>query len=135
MPSGSRRPVYLDSSAIVKLVVSEPETVALRRYLNRRRPVVSSALAKTEVSRALLPLGDAAVRRGVDVLNRIDLIRVNDRVLADAGTLLPPELRSFDAIHLATARLLGQPLARFVTYDDRQAVAARAVGFSVMAPT
>ncbi|HVT21622.1 MAG TPA: type II toxin-antitoxin system VapC family toxin [Mycobacteriales bacterium] len=134
MPSGSR-PSYLDSSAIVKLAVVEPETLALRRYLARRRPLVSSALARVEVIRALLPFGEQAMRRGVDVLTRIDLVRVNDRVLADAGALLPAELRSLDAIHLATARLFGQSLARIIAYDDRLADAARVLGITVVAPT
>lgn len=133
MPSASK-PTYLDSSAIVKLAVAEPQTPALRRYLARRRPLVSSALARTEVHRALLPFGEPAVRRGLDVLSRIDLVRINDRVLADAGELLPAELRSLDAIHLATARLFGGTLARLVTYDDRLADAARVLGITVVAP-
>lgn len=133
MPSASR-PSYLDSSAIVKLAVTEPQTPALRRYLARRRPLVSSALARTEVGRSLLPFGDQATRHGVDVLTRIDLVRINDRVLTDAGTLLPLELRSLDAIHLATARLFGDSLAKVITYDDRLAEAARSLGFTVVAP-
>lgn len=133
MPSGSRI-TYLDSSALVKLAVAAPQTPALRRYLARRRPLASSALARTEVSRALLPLGEPAVRRGLDVLKRIDLVRINERVLADAGALLPAELRSLDAIHLATARLFGRTLARLVTYDDRLTAAARTLGLTVVAP-
>src|SRR6266581_2196324 len=78
--------------------------LAPRRYLRRRQPLVSSALARTEVLRALLPVGDEAVARGRNVLQRLDLVRVNDRILNAAGVLLPPELRSLDAIHLATAR-------------------------------
>src|SRR5438552_10272743 len=97
----AERATYLDSSAIVKLAVQEPESAGLRRYLRRRRPLVSSALARTEVGRALLPLGAEAVRRGRDVLSCIDLFRINDRVLNTAGALVPPELRSLDAIHLA----------------------------------
>lgn len=128
------RATYLDSSAIVKLAVREPESAALRRYLRGRRPLVSSALARTEVARALLPLGDEALRRGRDVLDRIDLARVNDRVLSAAGTLLPTDVRSLDAIHLATAQELGSDLARIVTYDDRMAAAARALGLTVSAP-
>ncbi len=72
----AERAVYLDSSAIVKLAIQEPESTALRAYLRRRRPLVSSSLARAEVARALAPLGEAAVRRGQDVLARIDLIRV-----------------------------------------------------------
>jgi uncharacterized protein len=130
----AERATYLDSSAIVKLAVSEPESAALRRYLRRRRPLVSSALARTEVARALLPLGQPAVRRGQDVLSRLELIRISDRILAAAGTLLPTELRTLDAIHLATAQHLGSDLARLITYDQRMRGAVEAAGCSVVAP-
>lgn len=130
----AERATYLDSSAIVKLAVVEPESAALRRYLRRRRPLVSSALAKTEVARALLPLGEQALRRGQEVLARLELIRVSDRVLATAGALLPAELRSLDAIHLATATELGEDLARLVTYDARMRAAAREAGLPVATP-
>ncbi len=59
----AERATYLDASALVKLVVRERESSALQRYLRRRRPLVSSALARTEVARALLPLGKEAVER------------------------------------------------------------------------
>jgi uncharacterized protein len=125
---------YLDSSAIVKLAVREPESLALRRYLRRRQPLVSSALARTEVLRALLPAGDEAVARGRNVLERLDLVRVNDRILNSAGVLLPPELRALDAIHLATARDLGSELAALVTYDDRMVAAAKRLGYRIVQP-
>ncbi len=125
---------YLDSSAIVKLVVREPESFALRRYLRRRQPLVSSALARTEVLRALLPAGDDAMSRGRAVLQRIDLVRVNDRILNVAGTLHPPELRSLDAIHLATAQELGDDLKTLVTYDDRMLAAAKWLGCRTAQP-
>jgi uncharacterized protein len=125
---------YLDSSAIVKLAIREPESLALRRYLRARRPLVSSALARTEVLRALLPSGDEAVSRGRDVLQRLDLVRVNDRILNAAGLLSPSELRSLDAIHLATAQQLGSDLKVLVTYDDRMAAAARQLGYRIVQP-
>jgi uncharacterized protein len=128
------RLVYLDSSAIVKLAVREPESAALRAYLRRRRPLVSSALARAEVTRALLPLGEAAVRRGHDVLAGIDLIRVTDRILAAAGSLKPEELRTLDAIHLATAQQIEENLSRIVTYDERMTAAARLAGWHAVAP-
>lgn len=128
------RATYLDSSAIVKLAIEERESAALRRYLRRRSPFVSSALAKTEVARALLPLGEAALRAGREALLRVDLLRINDRVLTAAGALEPAEIRSLDAIHLATAQQLGNALSRFVTYDERMATAATALGLSVAAP-
>ena len=125
---------YLDSSAIVKLAVQEPESAALRRYLRRRRPLVSSALARTEVLRAVLPGGGAALAHGREALARLDLVRINDHVLDAAGALLSAELRSLDAIHLATAQRLGSDLGPFVTYDDWLARAARRLGFRVTAP-
>jgi len=133
--TSAERATYLDSSAIVKLAIEEPESAALRRYLRRRRPLVSSTLARAEVSRALLPIGAAAVLRGEDVLSRLELIRINDRILAAAGSLLPEDLRTLDAIHLATAQQLATDLARLVTYDERMSGAAEGLGWSVVAPS
>ena len=129
------RATYLDSSAIVKLVVAEPESSALRRYLRRRKPYVSSALARTEVARSVLPFGPAALQRGDTVLALIDLIRVSDTILRAAGNLLPEDVRTLDALHLATAQQLGVDLARVVTYDSRMQAAAEALGLDVNAPT
>jgi uncharacterized protein len=125
---------YLDSSAIVKLAVREDESVALRRYLRRRRPLVSSSLARTEVIRALLPDGEDAVAAGRRVLTRLDLIRISSGVLDEAAALLPVDLRSLDAIHLATARRLGRDLGVILTYDERMAEAAAHLGHRVVAP-
>jgi uncharacterized protein len=133
--SAERTLTYIDSSAIVKLVVVEPESMALRRYLVRRQPLVSSALARTEVARALMPSGPEAVARGENALRRIQLLRVNDRVLDDAGRMEPAELRSLDAIHLASVRQLGSSVKRIVTYDERMATGARALGWRVAAPS
>jgi predicted nucleic acid-binding protein len=132
--SGEERLTYVDSSAIVKLAVAEPESAALRRYLSRRRPLVSSALARTEVTRALLPSGPEALARGELVLRRIQLMRINDRVLTEAGRMTPPELRSLDAIHLASANQLGSAVRLIVTYDERMADAATASGWTVASP-
>lgn len=124
---------YLDLSALVKLAVREPESAALVRFLRGKTELVSSALARTEVARALLPLGAAASARGREVLDRVELVRVNDRVHALAGTLLPLELRSLDTIHLATAELVSR-VRVIVTYDERMAAAARAMKWKVAAP-
>jgi predicted nucleic acid-binding protein len=128
------RAIYVDSSALVKLAVREAESAALRRYLGRRRPLVSSAVARTEVMRALLPLGSEAVRRSREVLARVELLRVSDRVLEAAGLLAPADLGSLDAIHLASAEQLGSDLRGFVTYDERLATAAAARGLRVIRP-
>jgi predicted nucleic acid-binding protein len=130
----AERATYVDSSALVKLVVREAESAALRRYLGGRRPLVTSALARTEVVRALLPLGPDAVRHGKEVLARVDLLRINDRVLDAAGLLAPSDLRSLDAIHIASAEQLGSDLRGFVTYDERLAIAATGRGLRVIRP-
>ncbi|MHB8691648.1 MAG: type II toxin-antitoxin system VapC family toxin [Solirubrobacteraceae bacterium] len=132
--SAEQRLTYLDSSAIVKLAVAEPESKALRGYLSRRRPLVSSALARTEVARALTPCGPEAVARGEEVLRRIQLMRVTDRVLSEAGRMTPADLRSLDTIHLASARQFGSAVKQIVTYDQKMATAAQASGWSVVAP-
>lgn len=125
---------YLDSSAIVKIVIAEPQSSALRKFLRRRRPLLSSALARTEVLRAVIGEGERGIARARAVLARLDLVRVNDRALEAAGELLPAELRSLDAIHLATARQLGSDLGYVVTYDDRMLHAARILGLPAAAP-
>ena len=130
----AEKPIYLDSSALVKLAVAEPESRALRRSLQRQRPRVTSALARTEVARAMMPFGFDAVARGEAVLRRVEIVRINDRILRLAGSLEPSELRSLDAIHLATAQLIGSDLKWIVTYDERMAEAAQALGLSVRAP-
>ena len=130
----AERVSYIDSSAIVKLIVKERESAALRRHLRGPRALVSSALARTEVKRAVLQLGTPAMRRADDVLNRIELLRLNHAVLNAAGVMKPNELRSLDAIHLATAALFEATLTDLVTYDTRMAAAARAHGWVVNSP-
>lgn len=131
----AERVSYLDSSAIVKLIVQEQESAALRLYLRGRPALVSSALARTEVKRAVLGLGAPAVQRADDVLNRVDLVRLNQEVLNAAGVMKPEELRSLESIHLATAALFGSSLSDVVTYDAWMATAAQAHGWAVATPS
>ena len=126
---------YIDSSAIVKLIAREPESAALRRFLKRRRTLVASALAQTEVSRAVLPLGKPFLRKARDVLDRIELVRVNRQVLRDAAVLEPVTLRAWDAIHLATAALFADTLGGLITYDGPMMEAAGSYGWSVNDPS
>ncbi len=131
----SKPVTYLDSSAIVKLVIDEPESAALQQFLDQRKPLVSSALARAEVSRAVLASNPAALEVAQEVLGRIDLLRVNNRVLDIAGTLLPSSLRTLDAIHLASALSLEDSLADFVCYDRRLSQAAALQGWAIQSPT
>ncbi len=118
----------------MKLAIDEPESVALRRYLQGRRPLVSSALSRTEVLRALLLEGDDGLARGRAVLSRVDLVRINNRILDAAAILLPADVRSLDAIHLATAQELGDDLGRLVAYDERLLDAAAQLGIRTATP-
>jgi uncharacterized protein len=125
---------YLDSSALVKLAIAEPESGALRRHLRRRSILVSSGLARTEVLRALLLEGEEGLSGGRAVLSRVELVRVNDRVLNAAGAMLPAHLRTLDAIHIATAQQLGADLGHLVTYDDKMLEAANHLGLRTATP-
>ena len=131
---GAEKILYLDSSAIVKLVVREPETAALRRFLRRPHTLVSSALARAEVLRAVMPHGDKAGRTAEAVLARIELLRINDRVLRAAGSLPPAGLPTLDAIHLASALTLRDNLTHIVCYDERLTDAAAECGMITTAP-
>lgn len=128
--------LYLDSSAIIKLVVSEPESAALFAELRAWPETVSSALAGVEVSRAIRRSSphQSASRRAHTVLERIGLVRIDDAILEKAALLESAALRSLDAIHLATALSLGGDLGAVATYDERLARAARALGLRVLSP-
>ena len=128
--------VYLDSSALVKLIVREPESAALAKFLQGHSERVASALSLTEVPRALGRAGFGAVerRRAREILTRVALVDVDRRTLAAAAALDPPTLRTLDAIHLATALTLREDLAALVTYDRRLAAAAKRADIEALAP-
>ena len=129
--------LYLDSSALVKLVKLEPESAALRRFLRRHKADgrVTSALAQVEVVRAVSAGGPAAVAHARRQLARVDRVNI-DRVLLDGAAALAPGtmLRSLDAIHLASASSIGADLRAVITYDRRMADAAIALSLVVEAP-
>src|SRR5207302_10998752 len=126
---------YLDASAVVKLLMQEPETAALRRRLQTWPERASAALLRVEllrtVRRAGLPRLFADARRQ---LASIHLIRLDDDLLDRAAELEPPSMRSLDAIHLAAALGLGADLGAVVTYDARMSSAAQALGLPVIGP-
>lgn len=129
--------LYLDSSALVKLVQVEPESAALRRFLRRHQADgrVTSALARVEVVRAVAAGGPAAVAQARRQLARVDRVNVDRTLLDQAATLAPGTmLRSLDAIHLASASSIGVDLRAVVTYDRRMADAADALSLVVESP-
>jgi predicted nucleic acid-binding protein len=131
---------YLDASALVKLVRSEPESAALTRFL-ADADLVSCELVLTELPRAIrrasiadpaLPI-DLLIERGVEILDALALLPVDRALLVAAGALAEPGLRALDAIHVAAAADLS-PIDAFVSYDGRQAAAARLAGLRTVAP-
>jgi hypothetical protein len=128
--------VYLDSSAIVKLAVREPETRALLAFLRAWPDRVTSVISTVEAPRAVRKSSATSrpehrVRR---VLRDIGLVPVHVSIRNRAAALEPIELRSLDAIHIATALDLADDVSAFVTYDSRQDAAARRAGLEVLAP-
>jgi predicted nucleic acid-binding protein len=131
---------YADASALVKLVRGEAETAALGTFL-AGADIVSSELVLTEVPRAVhraasddptLPL-DALMATADDVLQTLALLPIDRALLLAAGALAEPTLRALDAIHIASAVAV-LPIDGFVTYDERQAAAARLAGLRTIAP-
>lgn len=126
---------YLDTSALVKLVVAEAETDALLAWLlgADRRPVACD-LVRTELLRAVRRTAPDRAVQARAVLDRLTLLTVTAATFEAAGRLDPPALRSLDAVHLASALAIGDELDAVVTYDDRLADAAHAHGLPVVAP-
>lgn len=129
-------PAYVDSSALLKLVLPEPERPALERVLLRWPDRISSVLLPIECRRIVLRAGSppGVQARLEQELTGVTLVRLDESIQRLAGTIGPPGLRSLDAIHLATALSIGDYPEAFVTYDERLAAAARAAGFNVISP-
>lgn len=128
--------IYLDSSAIVKLVHVEAESAALRAWLDERADTgwTSSVLGEIESFRALARYAPKAAVRLPAVLDQIDLIGLDPPVRILAQAVRPVTVRSLDAIHLGTAMHTSRALTSFVTYDKRLLDAALAVGLPAEAP-
>ncbi len=128
--------IYLDSSAIVKLVIAESETTALRFYLRRNAdtPRVTCALAAVEVVRAVRSAGAPAIARAREVLRTLNQFALTPDLLDEAADLPAEQLRSLDAIHLAAAARLGPGLQALVCYDVRLRAAAESLGLPTAAP-
>lgn len=131
---------YTDASALVKLVREEPESAALRAFL-ADADLVSCELVLTEVPRAIrravlheprLPV-DVLIARAVEIIEALALLPLDRGLLVAAGTLAEPALRALDAIHVAAA-IDVTPLDAFVSYDERQAAAARLAGLRAVQP-
>ncbi len=126
--------VHLDSSAAVKLVVHEPESAAMRSWLETRPRRVSSALIRIEILRAVRRVEPGRLDRAAKALKGMTLQAIDDDVLMSAAYVAPVAVRSLDAIHLATALRMATELEAIVTYDRRMIEGARALGLPVASP-
>ena len=128
--------IYLDSSALVKLALSEPESQALIRWLGERsdQPLVSSVLHRAEVPRAVWRAEPGALPRSYRVIKYIWRVALTREVLDNSATLPPMALRAVPAIHLASALTLKRHLTAFVAYESDLLAAAKEAGLPVASP-
>ncbi|MCG5056168.1 MAG: type II toxin-antitoxin system VapC family toxin [Myxococcales bacterium] len=128
--------IYVDTSALVKLVVREAETLALQTWIRSRagETYFSSQLARVELIRTVKRAAPDRIERARGVLAALALLKIDDQILETAESLPPDVLRSLDAIHLATAFSQLSHVSAFVTYDARLADAARSLNIPVESP-
>jgi predicted nucleic acid-binding protein len=128
--------IYLDSSALVKLAVNEPETAALTSFIATRadQALVSSSLHRAEVLRAIWRAEPGALPRAQRMIRRVSLVTLSHDLLDNAATLPPGELSTTAAIHLASALALKRDLTAFVCYDKQLLDAAESAGLPVASP-
>ncbi len=127
---------YIDTSALVKLVEVEESSSALHRWIDDHRPeLVSSDLLRTEFNRAVNRAGRVDPIYVEDALAAIDTLPASSELFDIAGEIGGPELRTLDALHLATAVELGADCTGIITYDKRFADAATSAGLDVVAPS
>ena len=126
---------YVDTSALVKLVVNEPESAALQTWLaTQDHPNVTSDLGRTELMRAVRRVAPDLAVRAREVLDTVILTKVTTAIFEAAGRADPPTMRSLDALHLSAALDLGDDLQGVVTYDERLSTAAQLSGVTVISP-
>jgi predicted nucleic acid-binding protein len=128
--------IYLDSSALLKLLFEESESQALALWLSERAatPMVTSELAKVEVVRAARRLDPGVVPAARALVSQLDLLRLNSGLIDEAADTGGPLLRTLDAVHLASALSIRTDLTAFVAYDNRLIAAAQAAGIKTAQP-
>ena len=129
--------IYLDSSALLKLLFEESESAALDVWIAERidTPLVTSEVANVEVVRATRRLDAQVVPAARALLSQLDLIPLTSALMKDAADTGDPVLRTLDAIHLASALSIGSELNGFVAYDHRLLAAAEAAGIEPIRPS
>ena len=128
------RAVYVDASALAKLIVDEAEGDALRAFLAPIARQATSIVGRVEVERTVARRAPARLDHVAGLLDDLVIVGLGPAIAAAAAEIGPPTLRTLDAIHLASAAALAADLEAFVTYDRRLADVARALGMPVASP-
>lgn len=131
--------IYLDTSALTKLLIVEPETPELQTWLTNHLGqgefAATSALSQIELMRVVARYGDSAqTERARYLLDGIDILPITEPLLTVAATMKPPTLRILDTLHLAAAAQLQRELTAFVTYDHNLVEGCRKQGFPAVSP-
>jgi len=126
---------YIDSSALVKMIVAEQHSSDLVAWVQSRNPAfVASDLLKIEALRSAKRIDPSVVKATRDALRSVHFIALSSDVCELAADLEPAVLRSLDAAHVATALGIGDDLDAVITYDQRLAEASFNLGLDVVAP-
>jgi len=129
--------IYLDSSALLKLLFEEDESAALAQWISERAatPMVSSELVRIEVVRAARRLDPAVVPAARTLVSQLDLVPLTGTLIDEAADAGEPILRTLDAIHLASVLSIQADLTAFVAYDTRLIAAVASVGIGAVRPS
>ena len=124
---------YLDSSAILKLIIDESESVAMRNIFDER--AMTSVISRIEVIRNIRRIDPLALSAAQNILSRISMLPMNDVVLRTAETITATaSLKSLDCIHVASMITSATPLLGIITYDKAMAANAEVLGIKVLSP-
>jgi hypothetical protein len=128
--------IYLDSSALVKLAVTEPESAALADWLAENATIarVSSPIVRVEVPRAVWRGDPGSLPQAYTIVRRLREVRLTEAVLMRAAGVRPNVLRTLDAIHVASAMSVRADLTALVSYDKRMLTAAQDAGLPTASP-
>lgn len=132
--------IYVDTSAAMKLVRPEAHSTDLSRWFAEQKTVsvISSVLIEVELMRATRRIAPERMSRSAAVLRGIGVVTLSPSVIVQAAGYDDRNLRSVDAIHLATAEYVvsvtHEVLVAFVAYDERLLSVARDIGLPVAAP-
>jgi predicted nucleic acid-binding protein len=128
-------PVYLDTSALVKLVLQEDQSDALRQFLDETSSQpATSEIAEVELLRAIARHDDQLTKRGLEILTQLVLLPLTTSMRLRASYLAPSTMRSLDALHVATALEIQSDLECLVSYDERMLRSASDAGIKVVSP-